>query len=62
MDQFFANNKLDKEILLDILRNVQMQGWDDRGMYEFVIDLWNLNKKLPKKRRIKVRKEQLIEK
>ena len=54
MDQFFSNKKMNKEILLDIFRNGQMQGWDDRGMYEFVIDLWNLNKKLPKKRRIKV--------
>lgn len=54
MDLFFANKKMDKEILLDILRNGQMQGWDDRGMYEFVIDLWNLNKKLAKKDKIKV--------
>ena len=23
---------MDKEILLDILRNGQMEGWDDRGM------------------------------
>lgn len=54
MDQFFSNKKMNKEILLEIFRNGQMQGWDDKGMYEFVIDLWNLNKKLPKKRRIKV--------
>lgn len=54
MNTFFANEKLDKELLLDILRNGQMQGWDDKGMYEFVIDLWNLNKKLTEKEKIKV--------
>lgn len=54
MDLFFANEKMDKEILLNILRNGQMEGWDDRGMYEFVINLWNLNKKLAKKDKIKV--------
>ena len=54
MDLFFAKRKMDKEILLDILRNGQMEGWDDRGMYEFVIDLWKLNKKLSKKEKIKV--------
>ena len=39
IDRFFANDIMDSEILLDILRSVQLQGWDDRGMYEFVIDV-----------------------
>ncbi|WP_291125234.1 hypothetical protein [Flavobacterium sp. UBA6031] len=54
MDSFFANRQMDKEIPLSILRNIQMQGWDDRGMYEFIIDLWNLNKKLTKNNKVKV--------
>ena len=54
MNRFFSNKKMDREILLDVLRDVQMEGWDDRGMYEFVIDLWNLNRKLGKKEKIKV--------
>ena len=35
MDRFFAGETMDREILLDILRSVQIEGWDDRGMYEF---------------------------
>lgn len=54
MDLFFANKKMDNELLLDILRNAQMQGWDDKGMYEFIIELWNLNKKLSKRDKIQV--------
>jgi len=54
IDRFFANEIMDNEILLDILRGVQSEGWDDRGMYEFVIDLWNLNKGLEEKEKIKV--------
>jgi len=54
MDRFFANESMDREIILDILRSVQSEGWDDRGMYEFVIDLWNLNRRLDEKEKIKV--------
>jgi hypothetical protein len=54
MDSFFSNRKMDKEILLSVFRNIQMQGWDDRGMYEFIIDLWKLNKKLPINNKVKV--------
>ena len=54
MDNFFANEIIDKEILLEILRCVQAEGWDDRGMYEFVIDLWNLNSRLVESEKIKV--------
>lgn len=54
MDSFFAGKQMDKEILLTVFRNIQMQGWDDRGMYEFIVDLWNLNKKLSRNNRVKV--------
>ena len=54
MDMFFANETMDSEIILDILRSVQSEGWDDRGMYEFIIDLWNLNRQLAEKEKIKV--------
>jgi len=54
LNQFFAGKKLDKELLLDIFRGVQTEGWDDRGMHEFVIGLWNLNQKLPANQKIKV--------
>jgi len=54
LNQFFAGKTLDKELLLDIFRGVQTEGWDDRGMYEFVIGLWNLNQKLPANQKIRV--------
>ena len=54
LNMFFSNEKLDKEIILDIFRNVQLNGWYDKGMYEFLIDLWILNKNLPKNARINV--------
>ena len=54
MDRFFANETIDREIILDILRSVQSEGWDDRGVYEFVIDLWNINKRLAEEEKIKV--------
>ena len=52
MDKFFANEDMNKEIILDIFRDVQMPGWPDRGMYEFVIDLWNINRGLAKNEKI----------
>ncbi len=54
IDGFFSSRKLDTEIILDIFRDVQISGWYDKGMYEFLIDLWKLNKKLPKKQRIDI--------
>jgi len=54
IDGFFSSQELDTEIILDIFREVQIYGWYDKGMYEFLIDLWKFNKKLPKKQRIDV--------
>jgi len=54
LDTFFANKELDTEIILDIFREVQFSGWYDKGMYEFIIELWKLNKKLPKNKQIRV--------
>ena len=54
LNTFFANGKLDTEIILDIFRSVQIYGWYDKGMYEFLLELWKLNQKLPQKARIQV--------
>lgn len=53
-DRFYANEKLDTEIVLNILRSQQIYGWWDKGEYEFLVDLWHVNQKLPKKERILV--------
>ena len=54
IDKYFANEKLDTEIILNIFRDVQINGWYDRGMYEFLIEIWKLNKTLPEEKRMKV--------
>lgn len=52
LDYFYAKDTLDKEIILNVLREVATEGWHDRGMYEFLLDLWKLNHALPMERRI----------
>ncbi len=54
LDKFFANKKINTEIILNIFRDVQINGWYDRGMYEFLIAMWKLNKTLPEEKRVKV--------
>lgn len=54
LDTFFNNKILDKEIILDIFRDVQLNGWYDRGMFEFLLELWEINKKLPVENQIHV--------
>jgi hypothetical protein len=33
---------------------VQTEGWPDKGMYEFLLEVWKINRNLPAARRIKV--------
>lgn len=54
LDRFFAKEKIDTEIILNIFRDVQINGWYDRGMYEFLIEMWKLNQILPEEKRINV--------
>jgi len=54
LDQFLAGEKIDTEILLDVFREIQSNGWYDRGMYEFIQEVWKLNKILPSDKRIKL--------
>ena len=55
LDMFFNNQtKKDPNIILNIFRKEEMRGWNDKGMYEFLLDLWEVNKQLPAKKKIKV--------
>ena len=54
LDTFFKNEKKDSSIILDILRKEDLTGWLDRGMYDFILDLWDLNNSLPKDKKINV--------
>ena len=53
-DRFYASKELDTEILLEIMRSEQIYGWWDRGEYEFLVNIWKLNKTLPIEKKIKV--------
>ncbi|MCD7935319.1 MAG: hypothetical protein LUG98_00505 [Tannerellaceae bacterium] len=55
MDQFMAGHTMDPELILQIFRETQPQGWWDRGEFEFLTDLWELNSKLPADQKIQVK-------
>lgn len=54
MDEFMASDTMNTEIILQIFREEQPNGWWDRGEYEFICQLWSLNKTLPVEQRIEV--------
>jgi hypothetical protein len=54
LNTFFESKTLDSEIILKIFREIQINGWYDKGMYEFLIELWHLNKSLPEQDKIEV--------
>ena len=54
INRFLAKDKLDTELLLDVFREYQIDGWDERGKFEFIVDIWKINKNLPLKKRIKI--------
>ena len=53
-DRFYASKKSDVDILLEIFRSEQIDGWFDKGEYEFLINIWKLNQTLPTNKQIKV--------
>ena len=52
LDRFFNNQTKDSNIILNILRKEQLAGWDDKGMFDFLMELWDVNR--PLKNKIKV--------
>ena len=54
IDSFLAKEKMDTELVLNIFREVQIDGWYDKGMYEFILEIWKTNKTLPAEKRIKI--------
>ena len=51
-DKFLNNNKLDTTLILSILETEQQYGWQDKGEYEFIKELWKINNKPKNKLRI----------
>jgi hypothetical protein len=54
LDAFLAKETLDPELVLGVFREMQTEGWTDKGMYEFLLDVWRLNRTLPAEKRVKV--------
>jgi hypothetical protein len=54
IDLFMKKDTLDTELLLGVFREYILGGWTDKGRYDFVVDLWNLNKTLPENKKVKV--------
>jgi hypothetical protein len=54
LDAFLAKESPAPELILGIFREMQSQGWPDKGMYEFLLDVWRLNRTLPAAKRIRI--------
>lgn len=54
MDKFFNSEILDSNIIIKIFQDEQLNGWWDRGEFEFLCKLWEINKVLPQDKKIRV--------
>lgn len=54
MDQFLNETEIKPELLLDIMREEQPYGWWDKGEFDFLKDLWQVNRSLEPAQRIRV--------
>ena len=54
IEQFMGGEILRPEIILDIFRDEQLNGWWDKGEYDFLCELWKINRTLPCEKRISV--------
>ena len=54
INQFMENDTINKELLLEVFRDYMVMGWADKGMFDFIIAVWNLNKNLPANNKIKI--------
>lgn len=55
MDQFLANDSLNPEPVVEILRDLFQVGWPDQAMVQFLCTLWKVNHRLAPEKRIRVR-------
>lgn len=54
LDRFLGESTKNPNIILDIFRKEELTGWNDKGMYEFLLVLWDVNAQLPEEKRIKI--------
>jgi hypothetical protein len=54
LDKFLESDTLNKELIYETLRDISENGWNDKGMFDFIMDVWKVNQNLPKNKRIKI--------
>lgn len=54
MDNFMRSKTLNGNFIFQIFQDAQINGWWDRGEYEFLCKLWGLNHSLPADKKIRV--------
>lgn len=54
IDRFMDSDTFDRELIFKIFRDEQINGWWDRGEYEFLCRLREINKSLPDDKKVKV--------
>lgn len=54
MDSFMSCDTLNNNLIVEIFQDEQINGWWDRGEYEFLCKLWELNRSLPANKKISV--------
>ncbi|MDR1763683.1 MAG: hypothetical protein LBR64_07005 [Dysgonamonadaceae bacterium] len=52
LDTFYQNKTKDPSPIIKIFQQEELSGWNYRGMYDFLLDLWDVNRNL--KNKIKV--------
>jgi hypothetical protein len=54
IDSFLAKNTINNELLLNVFRDYMLVGWDDKGKFDFIKCIWQLNKNLPANKKIRI--------
>lgn len=54
MDEFMKNDTLNSNLIIQIFQDEQLNGWWDRGEFEFLCQLWEINHSLSEDKKIKV--------
>lgn len=54
MDRFINSDTLNSDLIIKIFQDEQPNGWWDRGEFEFLCKLWEMNRSLPENRKVNV--------
>lgn len=54
MDSFMLSDTLNSNYIIRIFQDVQINGWWDRGEFDFLCKLWQVNRSLPNDKKIRI--------